>query len=307
MDNPYKALQKRMLGVYVEHSEVKRIWERLDYNRWLKRNSPVTTTSPICLFIQGKPGSGKTLCVKKYVERNKNYTEQDQEGNKTEIFPVLLITMPMPLTQKELYLNILRALGVPVNPGTRDIGTIKHQAFQLLRDLKVEMLIIDELDYAIKYPDSTRRLIMEHVKDIANTGDICLVCVGTQETEVLRTLNSQHIRRYPKTVLNHFDECDDRFVQFIKEIENQVASPVKLYLSDQEFEYPALIHQLTGGLVGWITPILQEAFRIIGVLDNNFNDFSLLNNLNASILIQARNNVMGEFADEDIKKIFSQS
>ncbi|WP_179223957.1 TniB family NTP-binding protein [Paenibacillus tyrfis] len=300
----FKAFQDRIRNLYIEHDEINRIWKRLDKNRLNKKEGIENDDSPIHLYIEGKPGAGKSMAAKKYVKRNKGYTNTDDDGTEIDIKPVIYMTLPVPFTYKGFYNNILKAMNLPARKA--DVDAIKNQAFEMLKELEVEMLIIDELDYLLASTFVQQRAVMENIKDIANSADVCLVCVGTLAIEKLRTLNTQHIRRYPRTVLSHFETCDKSFREFIKSIEDQLALPQELLdWSKPGSVFPELLHSLTGGLVGWIKPILREAFDILGVFDDDFNDFNILKNLDGNVLAEAQKNIIGEFAENDMEKILA--
>ncbi|KRF06046.1 hypothetical protein ASG89_20090 [Paenibacillus sp. Soil766] len=304
ISNEHKEFQDRISNLFIEHDEVTRIWKRLDKNRKNKREGAESEDSPIHIFIEGKSGAGKSMTLKKYVKKNKGWTVVDEDDTETDIKPVIYMTLPVPFTYKGFYNNILKAMNLP--PRNADVDRIKTQAFEMMKELKVEMLIIDELDYLLASTYVQQKAVMENIKDIANSADVCLVCVGTLAIEELRTLNNQHIRRYPKTVLRHFEKCDDSFKGFIRNIELQLSPPPGLLdWTKDESIFPELLHDITGGLVGWIKPILREAFDIIGVMEEDFNDFNILRKLDGSVLAEAQKNIIGEFADNDMAKILA--
>ncbi|MGG1515531.1 TniB family NTP-binding protein [Paenibacillus oryzisoli] len=300
----HKEFQDRINNFFVEHDEVTRIWKRLNTNRRNKRNGVDSEEAPIHIFVEGKSGAGKSMTLKKYVKKNKGWTVVDDKETETDLKPVIYMTLPIPFTYKAFYNNILKAMELPAR--NADVDIIKTQAFDMMKKLRVEMLIIDELDYLLASTFVTRKAVMENIKDIANSADVCLVCAGTIAIEELRTLNTQHIRRYPKTVLNHFDKCDHAFREFIKNIEEQLSPPPELLdWSKDNSAFPDLLHSLTGGLVGWIKPILRESFEIIGVMEEDFNDFDVLKKLDGTVLAKAQKNIIGEFAEKDMAKILA--
>ncbi|OCT12541.1 hypothetical protein A8709_32485 [Paenibacillus pectinilyticus] len=300
-----KSFQERVLNMYVEHPEVVRIWKRLDRNRWLKRMGSESDDSPIHLFIEGKPGAGKTQLMLKYLRRNPIVTKIDEVGTEIDTRPVLYMKLPVPFTYKGFYNNILKSIDPDFPVSQQDVDTVKNQAFSLMKALGVEMLGIDEMDYLLASTFVQRRAVMENIKDIANSAGVCLVCIGTFEIEQLRTLNTQHLRRYPKTVLSPFTSCNSSFLSFLGELEQQLELPSEFALnwSNPEGAFAPFLFELTRGLVGWIKPIIIEAFELIGAMEDGFSDFSKLQLIDGDILDQAQKNVIGEFADEDIKKI----
>lgn len=71
-----------------------------------------------------------------------------------------------------------------------------------------------------------------------------------------------------------FKECDDKFLQFLALIEAQLAPPNPIGLSDPTTSLPEGLFQYSFGRPGYLVQLLQEAYRILGVYDPDFNDFS---------------------------------
>jgi hypothetical protein len=304
-ENVFQKFQERVMNLYVEHPEITRIWNRLDRNRWLKRMGSESDDSPIHLFIEGKPGAGKTQLIKKYLRRNPKVTKINQEGTKIDTRPVLYMKLPVPFTYKAFYNNILKSIDPDFPISQQDVDRVKNQAFGFIKELGVEMLAIDEMDYLLASTFVQRKAVMENIKDIANSADVCLVCIGTNAIEELRTLNIQHHRRYPKTILGHFTSCDSSFLLFLNKLEEQLELPAEFALnwSDPNSAFADSLFEISGGLVGWIKPIIREVFELVGVFDEDFSDFSKLQEIDGDILDQAQRNIIGDFADEDIEKI----
>ncbi|WP_342419770.1 TniB family NTP-binding protein [Paenibacillus sp. FSL H8-0168] len=302
----FKNFQNRVTNLYIEHPELVRIWNRLDRNRKIKRSNRVNDDTPINLFIEGYSGAGKTQCLKKYVRRNPPITKTEEDGTEVDTRSVLYMNLPIPFTYKGFYNSILQSIDNDFPLSNSDVNRIKHQAFSLIKKLEVEMLIIDEMDYLLASTYVQRKAVMENIKDIANSTDVCLVCVGTHAIEELRMLNTQHLRRYPKTVLNHFTSCDSTFLNFLSEVERQLAVPqeFKLDWDNEGSAFAPLLFSITNGLVGWVKPIIRETMDLIGVFEDDFSDFSILKKINGDVLLEAQRNIIGNFAEEDMTKIF---
>lgn len=247
--------------------------------------------------------------VQKYLRRNPIITKFDKDGGQYDTRPVLYMTLPVPFTYKGFYNSILKSIDKDFPLSNLDVDRIKNQAFSLMKSLEVEMLVIDEMDYLLASTYVQQKAVMENIKDIANSADVCLVCIGTHAIEILRTLNTQHQRRYPKTVLDHFTACNKDFFDFLMSVEEQLALPPdlgrSLEWSNPNSSFGPLIFEITGGLVGWIKPILRESMDLVGVFNDDFHDFSILKNINGDILIQAQANIIGSYAVDDMEKILN--
>jgi hypothetical protein len=302
--NEFLAFQDRIINLYIEHPEVKRIWSVLDSKRMFRRRGMENSNAPMHVFLMGKSRVGKTQSVKRYTKRQERSHYFDEEGSKVDIIPVVYTEMPDKFTPKELYNNIIKGLGAVKLYGKNiDVGEVKDRAFHLLHKHRTEMLILDELDYLLPYPLTTRTQGMELVKGVSNQAGVCLVCVGTPDIEGLRTLNEQHIGRYAPRNIPRFETCDEQFIDLLREIENQLGLDQNIGLSDMNMKYPQILHKLSLGFIGWLVPILQNAFELIGVFEPDFDDFEILKRLNGSVLIEARRNVVGDITEDDIRKI----
>ncbi|WP_148630406.1 TniB family NTP-binding protein [Bacillus sp. E214] len=307
--NKYRDFQRRIINLYVEHPEVKRIWEMLDKRRKYRALGIENEAfeSPLHLFIQGKSRVGKTQMMKKYARSSQRKLLIEEDGTEVAIVPVAYMEMPSPFTLVGFYSQILNmGLNVPIINGSPKVYELENRAITLLKRQRVEMLIIDEMDYVINSTYVNRNQVMEQIKKVANMTDVCLVCVGTPAIEDLRKLSDQHVGRYAPVTIPWFKEFDDSFLYLLKDIEHQLASEIPLGLADENSYLPELLHELTGGLIGWLKPILRESFDLLGVFDSDFNDFQILSKLDGNILLKARENVIGQLSEDEVNNFLER-
>ncbi|MEO2255406.1 TniB family NTP-binding protein [Paenibacillus amylolyticus] len=305
--NKYIAFQDRVINLYIEHPEVKQIWKSLDSKRMWRSRGLDNFNSPHHMFLMGKSRVGKTQAVKRYAKQSVKQSERsfyyDEEGSKIKIIPAVFAEIPDKFTPKEFYNNIIEGLGAIKLYGRVEVGQLKDRALYLLKKHRTEMLILDELDYLLPYAAKTREQAMELLKGLANKAGVCLICVGTPEIEVLRTMNEQFIGRYPPRTIPRFEQCDDSFISLLNEIEIEFGLDKPIGLADTALGYPLVLHKLSLGFIGWLVPMLQNAMEIIGVMEPDFNDFNLLDQLNGNVLIEAKKNVVGDITKNDVQKI----
>ncbi|MFD1130637.1 TniB family NTP-binding protein [Paenibacillus provencensis] len=301
--NKYIEFQDRVINLYIDHPEVKQIWKSLDSKRMWRSRGIDNDNSPNHMFLMGKSRVGKTQAVKRYAKQNKITFYYDEEGSQVDIIPVVYAEIPDRFTPKEFYNNIIEGLGAIKLYGRVEVGQLKDRALYLLKKHRTEMLILDELNYLLPYANKTRAQAMELVKGLANKSGVCLICVGTPEIEDLRTMNEQFIGRYPPRTIPRFEQCDDSFISLLNKIELELGLEKPLGLADTTLGYPLILHKLSLGFIGWLVPILQNAFEIIGVFEPDFDDFNILNGLNGNVLIEAQRNVVGDITNHDIQKI----
>ncbi|MBV6685530.1 TniB family NTP-binding protein [Bacillus sp. JRC01] len=299
----YLAFQQRIFDLYIEHPEVIKMWNLFDERRRIKKKSDKT---PQSIFIMGKSRVGKTQMMKRYAQSSVKYTEYSNDGTEIDIIPVAYIDCPAPFTIAALYSQIIQqGLGAKLM-GAKKIDDLKTRAYRLLKEQKVELLIIDELNFMLSGRYVKPRDAMEQLKDITNKSGVIVACVGTPDIEELRKLNEQYVGRYPAITIPWFKEFDQSFVNLLQQIEEQLDPPIPLGFSDTNSTMPELIHHLCGGLIGWLEPMIYETFKLVGALNEDFDDYSLLRNIDGSVLLQARKNVIGELSEEEINKFLER-
>lgn len=299
-----KKFAERVANIHINHSKIQRIYDILTSMRCFGkfRNGD---GSPMNLFIVGKSGVGKTKMIKKYVEQCKEYTKV-VDDIEYDIKPVIYLELPDPFTILELYQSIVRALGAPERLGRPSIGEVKRQAFNLLKKQEVEMLILDEMNYILTSRYVKPQEAMEAIKHIGNQANISLVCIGTPEVESLPKLSFQYFRRFPKVELERFTQVDKEFCLFLRAIEEQINPDQHIGLGDIDTLLPEVLFQMSKGLVSIITKTIQEAYRLAGVFNEDFNDVSKIN-MNVDLLYVAYKNIVGDMKESEFKKAVDQT
>jgi len=248
---------------------------------------------------------GKTKAMKKYIKKYPGYINTDEDGTEIDIVPVAYMELPNPFTVQEFYQSIIEALGAVRTVGQAKIGDVKARAFELIKRQKVEMIIIDEMDYVQTSRAVKPKEAMQTFKHVSNQGNVSLVFIGGPETEELMEIGFQYFRRFPKTVLKSFEECDDEFCDFLKCLEEQVKPPFPIGLGDMKTPYPETIHKLSRGLVGIITPTIKEVYRLSDVFSKEFNDISKAR-FTGALLGRAYYNVIGDLSQKKIDTMIKQ-
>lgn len=193
------------------------------------------------------------------------------------------------------------------------------------------MLILDEMDHILTTRFVSEEQAMGAIKHITNVGNVSVICVGTHEIERLRKLDSQHFRRHPPTILERFVECDFGFYDLLASIEEQIKpkDPIGFILlrdsmevcDDNQTQVKSLnpneekllgsakqladtLHRGTYGLLGYLTPVLQEAYSLLNVFELDFDENTQDLNLK-KVLKEAYQNIIGDVSEQELSKMIT--
>lgn len=284
------ALLQRVMSLNIEHLRYREIWTELDSLR-PEKDMDRELFTPRHLFLYGESGVGKSTLLRRYVAANPGCVDVDEDGTEYDIRPIVYTDLPQPFTMSEFYQQIVRALGAPQLAGVR-VGDVKRQALSLIEQQRVEMLILDEMDYILTSRSVKPIEAMEAIKSLTNIGNISVVCSGTTATKQLSEINFQYFRRFPAVKLPRFDKCDEEFCDLLTKIEKHINPPEPLGLGDSSLHFPELLFQMSQGVLGSLTPVLQRAYRIM-LSEHEFADIAD-HELFVSALLAAKKYVSGE-------------
>lgn len=284
------ALLQRVMSLNIEHLRYREIWTELDSLR-PEKDMDRELFTPRHLFLYGESGVGKSTLLRRYAVANPGYVDVDDEGTEYDIRPVVYTDLPQPFTMSEFYQHIVRALGAPQLAGVR-VGDVKRQALSLIEQQRVEMLILDEMDYILTSRSVKPIEAMEAIKSLTNIRNISVVCSGTTATKQLSEINFQYFRRFPSVKLPRFDSCGEQFCDLLTKIEEYIAPPEPLGLGDPETYFPQILYQMSQGVLGSLSPVLQRAYRSM----LNENELMELADpeLFVNALLSAKKYVLGE-------------
>jgi len=232
---------------WIQYPRAKRILERLadlvDY--------PPRDRMP-CLVIYGATGMGKTRVIQKFLRDNRSHF--DRKLGRTRV-PVVSIQMPPEPNQRDLYEEILAAMGGVFSLGT-SVTTLRHRIRALARQLEVRMLIIDEIHSLLAGTFREQRIVLNAIRFLANDLRIPLVCLGIAEANRALMTDEQLADRFAAAELPAWED-DAAFEQLLLSFESIL--PLR---QPSEFRDPK-IHQrilsLTEGVLGRICRLMEIA------------------------------------------------
>ncbi|MDC3414770.1 TniB family NTP-binding protein [Terrihalobacillus insolitus] len=289
--NPFIEFANRVANLHADLPEVESIYNAMDSHMRIKGKTRH-------LFVTGPSNVGKTRMAENYRDKHKAYTIDEDDGTEVDLKPVILMETPHPFTFLEFYHELISALGAPRLSGVPRVNDLKNRAYHLIERQKVKMIIIDEINN-IMTSGFNNYSAMDAIKHLANKTNVTLVLMGTPESKELRTLDEQYKSRYRLRSISRFSKCDDEFCDYLMKIEEQLEYPNKIGLGNKETGLPQLLHYQSKGKMGFLIPIIQEAYDILGVNNDSFNDFDTVK-LTPDVLNEAYKIIQGDVFDDKL-------
>ena len=166
------------------------------------------------LLIVGPTNNGKSMIIEKFRRTHPAIPERDSEK-----IPVVSVQMPSEPSIKRFYSALLVAIGAPIRP-RQQLAELEQQALRLLRSVKVQMLVIDELHNIIAGAGSSQREFLNLLRFLGNELRIPMVGIGTKEAYLAIRSDDQLENRFEPMVLPAWQEG--------KELESLLASFVAI-------------------------------------------------------------------------------
>lgn len=203
------------------------------------------------LLIVGDPNNGKSTIVQHF---EKTHGQGYVDENSEPVRPIILAEAPPSAEEKDLYAAILETMWMPYKTTDSKL-TLRYQVIHALRELKVRMLIIDEIHSMLVGPATKQREVMNALKMLCNTLVIPIVGVGTPNAVQILHLDAQHASRFDVIKLETWKLNAD-FQRLLKAFEAvlPLQQPSELYKP----ELAQLIHSISGGNTGDLHSLLME-------------------------------------------------
>lgn len=203
------------------------------------------------LLIVGDPNNGKTTIVRHFEKiHGQGYVDENSEP----VRPIILAEAPPSAEEKDLYIAILDRMWMPYKTTDSKV-TLRFQVIHALRELKVRMLIIDEVHSMLTGSATKQREVMNALKMLCNTLMIPIVGVGTRDAVQILHLDAQHASRFDVIKLETWKLNAD-FQRLLKSFE--AVLPLKRPSELYKPELAQLIHSISGGNTGDLHGLLIE-------------------------------------------------
>ncbi|GFZ99355.1 AAA family ATPase [Nesterenkonia alkaliphila] len=147
------------------------------------------------MLLIGPTNNGKSMIIERFRRQHLPTTEPNREH-----IPVLCVQMPSEPSPIRFYTAILAALSAPLRSRPR-LVELERLALSLLREVGVQMLIIDELHNVLAGRSDVRREFLNLLRFLGNELRIPLVGVGTREAYLAVRSDDQLENRFEPFVL----------------------------------------------------------------------------------------------------------
>jgi hypothetical protein len=155
------------------------------------------------LLIVGPTNNGKSMIIEKFRRTHPAVTELDSEK-----IPVVSVQMPSDPSIKRFYAALLVAIGAPIHP-RHQLLLLEQHTLKLLRNVKMQMLVIDELHNINAGSRSIQREFLNLLRFLGNELRIPLVGLGTKEAYLAVRSDDQLENRFEPMVLPLWQEGSD--------------------------------------------------------------------------------------------------
>lgn len=143
------------------------------------------------------------MIIEKFRRTHPAVTELDSER-----IPVVSVQMPSDPSIKRFYAALLLAIGAPIHP-RQQLLQLEQHTLKLLRSVKMQMLVVDELHNINAGSRNTQREFLNLLRFLGNELRIPLVGLGTKEAYLAIRSDDQLENRFEPMVLPLWQEGRD--------------------------------------------------------------------------------------------------
>jgi|TARA_Y100001951_G_scaffold101945_1_gene107744 DNA polymerase III delta prime subunit len=205
-----------------------------------------------CLLIYGDTGMGKTKIVRKF---ERDHPPKFSQTTGVDHRPVVVAQVPSEPIERDLYRELLAAMGAPAMAG----GTLAREkdiCRSLLRTVGAKMIILDEVNGMLAGTFRQQRIFLNAIRFLANDLRIPLVCAGTDLARQALLTDAQLAERFEAFHLKPWQN-DTAFAGLLKSFERIL--PLREASALISGEARERIHKLTSGVTARIFRLIETA------------------------------------------------
>lgn len=248
---------------WVAHPKALQILEHL--NKMLKL--PRTTRMP-SLIVYGDSGMGKSMLIDRFRADCAADSAADTPPKLNRILVVELSGRP---TERRLYSQILAAVDAPHSPRA-GIVDVERGALNILRDIGVQILVIDEIHNILAGSWREQRIILNTLRFLSNELKVSLVCFGILEARDAINGDVQLARRFDAVTLPRWT-ADKEFEQLVLAIVRNLPLREPSVLTVKGLRR---VLQLSGGVSSRIFRMLNDlAIQAIETGEERITDLTI--------------------------------
>jgi len=164
------------------------------------------STRPPGLAIYAHSGMGKTMLVEKFRRANPPIVDTFAGS---EVVPVLSISLSSKPSERRIYAQLLSSAGVSIR-NAMTLVEMEVRALTLLKQLKVRVIVIDEVHNLLAGSPREQRVILQLFRHLSNELKASLVCLGIADAREAIAGDTQLARRLDQIVLPRW-KADEEF------------------------------------------------------------------------------------------------
>jgi len=202
------------------------------------------------LLLIGPTNNGKSMIVEKFRRSHPPVSLPDREQ-----IPVLVVQMPSEPSVIRFYVALLAAMGAPLRPRQR-LAELEQVALTLLRQVDVQVLVIDELHNVLSGTGPVRREFLNLLRFLGNELRIPLVGVGTREAYLMIRSDDQLENRFEPITLPRWD-ADEQACALLASF--AASFPLRHRSDIASIDMATYLLSRSEGTIGELTHLLTDA------------------------------------------------
>ncbi|WP_223669839.1 TniB family NTP-binding protein [Kangiella shandongensis] len=214
-------------------------------------NHPKVSRMPNALLV-GDTNNGKTMVLDTFV---KQHPAREGDDGESVYAPVLAIEAPAKPDVDEFYCSILEKVFAPYKPNDR-VSKKKFQVYGLLEELKVRVLVIDEIHNVVAGSEKNKKQFLNVIKGLGNHLKIPIIAAGTAEAFNAIQSDDQLANRFNPCLLPKW-KLDKDYLRLLASFEATLPLRKASKLATKQMATKIL--SLSEGSIGEISTVLTRA------------------------------------------------